>query len=42
MDCRDQVYDARAVYPTRDTPRMGTAKVKQEEEADTRVIAEAE
>ena len=28
----------RGVYPTQDTSRMGTARVKQEEEADTRII----
>ena len=27
-------------YPTQDTSRMGTARVKQEEEADTRIIAQ--
>ena len=26
------------VYPTRDTSRMGTARVKQEEETDTKII----
>ena len=29
---------ARGVYPTQDISRMGTARVKQEEKADTRVI----
>ena len=28
-----------SVYPTQDTSHMGTARVKQEEEADTRIIA---
>ena len=39
MDCRERGSHARAVYPTQDTSRMGTAGVKQEEEADTRIIA---
>ena len=30
---------ARGVYPTEDTSRMVTARVKQKEEADTREIA---
>ena len=30
------------VYFTRDTSRMGTARVKQEEEADTRIISKEE
>ena len=34
--------DARCVYPTQDTLRIGTARVKQEEEADTRITAEKE
>ena len=29
---------ARGMHPTQDTSRMGTARVKQEEEADTRII----
>ena len=28
------------MYPTQDTSRMGTARVKEEEEADTRIIVE--
>ena len=28
------------VYPTQDTSRMGTARVKQEEKVDTRIIEE--
>ena len=28
----------RGVYPTQDTPRMGTVRVKQEEEADTKIL----
>ena len=35
MACREQGSHARGVYPTQDTSRMGTARVKQEEEADT-------
>ena len=35
MDCDPH---ARGVYPTQDTSRKGTARVKQEEEADTRII----
>ena len=34
MDCRERGSHARGVYPTQDTSRMGTARVKQEEEAD--------
>ena len=30
------------LYPSQDTSRMGTARVKQEEEADTRIIAKDE
>ena len=29
---------ARSVYPTQDTSRMGTTRVKEEEEADTKII----
>ena len=38
MDCRERGSHARGVYPTQYTSRMGTARVKQEEEADTRII----
>ena len=38
MDCRERGSYARGVYPTH-TSRMGTAKVKQEVGADTRIIA---
>ena len=41
-DCRDRGSHARGVYPSQDTSRMGTATVKQEEEADTRIIAKEE
>ena len=40
MNCRERGSHARGVYPTQDTSRMGTAKVKQGEEADTRIIRE--
>ena len=29
---------SRCVYPTQDTLRMGTARMKREEEADTKII----
>ena len=38
MDYRERGSHARGVYPTQDTSRMGTAMMKQEEEADTRII----
>ena len=38
MDYREQRSRAPGAYPTQDTPRMGTAKMKQEEEAETRLI----
>ena len=38
MDCRERGSHARGVYLTQDTSLMGTARVKQEEEADTRII----
>ena len=38
MDCRERESHARGVYLTQDTSRMGTASVKQEEEADTRIM----
>ena len=38
MDYRERGSHARGVYPTQDTSRMGTARVKEEEGADTRVI----
>ena len=37
MNCMARESHARGVYPTQDTPRMGTARLKQEEE-DTRII----
>ena len=38
MENKEQVSHAQGVYLTQDTPGMGTARVKQEEEADTRII----
>ena len=38
LDYRKRGSHARGVYPTQYTSRMGTARVKQEEEADTRII----
>ena len=38
MECRERGSHARSVYLTQDTSRMGTARVKQEVEADTRII----
>ena len=38
MDFRERGSHARGIYPTQDTSRMASTKVKQEEEADTRVI----
>ena len=35
MDYRERGSHARGVYHTQDTPRMGTARVKQEEKKDT-------
>ena len=40
MDCRERGSHTQGVYPTQDTSGLGTAGVKQEEEADTRIIAE--
>ena len=38
MDYQKMGTHARGVYPTQHTSRMGTARMKQEEEADTRII----
>ena len=39
MDYRERGSHARSVYPTQDTSRVGTARVKEEEEeAATRII----
>ena len=40
--CRERGSHARGVYLTQDASRMGTARVKQEEGADTRIIAKEE
>ena len=39
MGYREPGSNARDVYPTQYTSRMGTARIKQEEETDTRIIA---
>ena len=41
MDYRDRGSYARDVYLTQYTSRMGTTMVKQEEEADTRIMQES-
>ena len=38
MNYREQGSYARSVHPTQDTPRMGTAMIKQEEKVDTRIL----
>ena len=38
MDCRERRANERDVYPTQDTSRMETARVKVEVGADTRII----
>ena len=38
MCYRELVFHARGVYPTQYTSRMGTVRVKREEETDTRII----
>ena len=38
MDCWERGFHARIVYHTQDAQRMGTARAKQEEEADTKII----
>ena len=38
MDCRERRSHARGVYLAKDTSQMGTARVKQDEEADTEII----
>ena len=40
MDNRERGSHVRSVYPTQYSSRMGTAKVKQEEEPDTRIMQE--
>ena len=41
MDYRERGSHARGVYPTQHTSRMGTAKMKGEEETDTRIMHES-
>ena len=41
MDHREQGSHARGVYPTQDTSRMGTPRVKQEVETDARIMQES-
>ena len=41
MDCRERGSHARGVYPTQDSQRIETARVKEEEEADTRIMQES-
>ena len=38
MDYRERGSHARGAYPTQDTSRMEIVRMKQEEEADTRII----
>ena len=40
MDYRERGSHARGVYPTQYASRMGTARVKKKEEADTRIMRE--
>ena len=40
MDYRERGSHARGVFPTQYTSRMGTARAKQEEETDTRIMRE--
>ena len=37
-DYRERGSHARSVYPTQDTSRIGTARVKRDQEADTRIV----
>ena len=38
MDYRERGSHARGMYPTQNTLRMGTARVKQEEETNTKIM----
>ena len=38
MHCKKRESQARGAYPRQFTERMGTARVNEEEEADTRII----
>ena len=40
MDYRERGSHARGVYPTQYTMRLETARAKQEEETDTRIMLE--
>ena len=40
MDYRERRSHARGVYPTQYTSRIETARMKKEEEADTRIMRE--
>ena len=42
MDYWERRSHAQGVHPTQDTSRMGTARVKQEEESDTRILVKEE
>ena len=41
IDHRERESHARGAYPTQDTSRMGTARLKYEEAADTRIIVKS-
>ena len=41
IDYGERASHAQGVYPAQDTSRMGAARMKQEEEADTRIIQES-
>ena len=42
IDCRERGSHARSAFLAQDTSRMRTARVKEEEEADTRIIVKEE
>ena len=42
IDCRERGFHARGVYPAQYTSHMETARMKQEEGADTRIIDKEE
>ena len=41
MDYRDRESQTKGVYPTQDTSRLGTARVKEEVGTDTRIMQES-
>ena len=41
MDYRERGSHAQGVYPTQYTSRMGTVRIKQKEETDTRITQES-